>query len=181
MLIICNNTEIPPIPSRKEASIIFIDMFFIWILDIRERPFVISKIPIINGSIKEAGICIVLNNGISSMFIIYITWLSFNIEIITENITIKPPIIKIVDVALEIEFAINSPKFTKEAVLEDEFDIILRFFVFVGVYQNLNKIPTVIDDNICVMRSKIPIVVLPNILIPIVPTMKRGPRIICKT
>ena len=48
------------------------------------------------------------------------------------------------------------------------------------LFQNLNKNPTVRDASICVISNKKPIVELPNILIPTVPIINKGPRIICE-
>jgi len=47
-------------------------------------------------------------------------------------------------------------------------------------FQNLNKKPTVIQAKIWVIKSKNPIVEFANILIPTVPNINKGPRIISK-
>ena len=41
--------------------------------------------------------------------------------------------------------------------------------------------PTVIEDKMCINNSMIPIVVSPIKLIPTVPTIKRGPRVVGKS
>ena len=41
----CSNTEIPPNPSKKLHTIIFIEIVFIGILDTIATPFVSSTIP----------------------------------------------------------------------------------------------------------------------------------------
>jgi len=85
-----------------------------------------------------------------------------------------------VEIELEILCAIVSPN------LEiDIFLYLLGFlYKFTAVeeldFQNLNKKPTVIHANICVNRRRIPILKFPNILIPTVPTINNGPRVISK-
>ena len=46
--------------------------------------------------------------------------------------------------------------------------------------QKRNSIPTLIHPNMCVIKSKIPICVFPNILIPTVPIINRGPELFVK-
>lgn len=110
--------DIPPNPSKNEASIILIDIVLIWIFAIAEMPLVISKIPVKTGLMNTLGICKTLKNGIKNLLTILKKWLWLRIETITENITTKPPIISIVEVALDIELANTSPKLLKEILLE---------------------------------------------------------------
>ena len=60
-------------------------------------------------------------------------------------------------------------------------------FLFISVlkvevlnFQNLKIIPTVIQAKICVTSNNKPIVELPNILIPTVPTINNGPELLVK-
>lgn len=114
ILIICNKTEIPPKPSINEVRIILIEMAFICIQEILEIPFVISKKPINIGFTNEFGICKKLKNGVEKFVKNGNIWLSSKIEIITENNTTNPPIIKSVDVAFDILAAIIVPKLEME-------------------------------------------------------------------
>lgn len=114
----CNKTEIPPNPSKNAENKIFIESIFIWIFEINEIPFVISKIPVKNGVIKFVGICNKLNDGITIFDNIPNTLLVFNIEIITENNTTKPPIKSIVEVAFFMLVAITSPKLENVTVFD---------------------------------------------------------------
>ena len=77
----------PPHPSKKEERIMLIEIFFNGIVEIVKIPLVISTIPRIKLSTISVGICKKDNKG----FINNIKLLCFKIEIITENITIKPP------------------------------------------------------------------------------------------
>lgn len=63
----CNNTDIPPNPSRNAVKIIFNDISLIFIKEINEIPFVISKIPVNRGTINEDGICKISNMGLSKL------------------------------------------------------------------------------------------------------------------
>ena len=47
-------------------------------------------------------------------------------------------------------------------------------------FQNLKINPTVILASKCVTKSKIPIIVFPNILIPTVPIINKGPELLVK-
>ena len=118
MLSTCKNTEIPPKPSKNEVRIIFIEIAFIGILESKEIPFVISKKPVSKGAIKFIGICKILKMGTRVIVSKSINLLALKIEIITEKITTKPPIIIIVEVALDIELAIASPKFDKDILFD---------------------------------------------------------------
>ena len=101
MLKICIKTEIPPKPNTKDVIIIFIEIAFMWMQEIWEIPFVISKKPINIGLINEDGICKKLKKGAKKIVKAGSIWLSSKIDIITENKTTKPPIIKSVEVAFE--------------------------------------------------------------------------------
>ena len=179
----CKNTEIPPVPSKNAVRIIFIEIIFIGMLEIKEIPFVISKKPVSKGAINEVGMCKNSKQGTNINVSRSINPLVLKIDIITEKSTTNPPIIIIVEVALEIEFAIASPRFAKVKGLGLLFEksVTLLLFLELDAFQNLNKNPTVIQAKICVIKSNTPIKELLNILIPTVPTINRGPRIISKT
>lgn len=179
MLKICIKTEIPPKPNTKDVIIIFIEIAFMWMQEIWEIPFVISKKPINIGLINEDGICKKLKKGAKKIVKAGSIWLSSKIDIITENKTTKPPIIKSVEVAFDILVAIIEPK------LENEISLLFCGLKWnadkVFFFQNLNIKPTVRQAKIWDISKRIPIVLLPYIVIPIVPIIKSGPRIICKT
>lgn len=182
MLNTCKNTQIPPQPKRKEVIIKLIEMALIWTLDIRLIPFVISKRPVIIGEIKDESTCKKLNKGVMHIVSKFKIPEELKIEIIHAKITIKPPIIKIVDVADFILSEIISPKFEKEIIsfVEELLYLINIEFEEEDFFQNLNIIPTVIEEKKWVIKSKIPIKLLPNIEIPTVPIIKRGPELFVK-
>ena len=107
----------PPNPNKNAVRIIFIEIAFIGILEIKEIPFVISKKPVSKGAIKFIGRCKSSKKGTRVIVSKFINLLAWKIEIITEKITTKPPIIITVEVALDIELAIASPKFDKDTLL----------------------------------------------------------------
>lgn len=187
MLSTCKKTEKPPIPSKNEVKIIFVEIAFIGIEAIKAMPFVISKNPVSVGATKLLGIWKKLKNGIEVNVNIFNRRLALNIDIITEKITTKPPIISRVEVAFEIDVASISPKLEKDIFgVKDILVSFLLELIFEDVeidlyFQNLNKKPTVRQAKKCVINSKNPIEELPNILIPTVPIMNRGPGVICKT
>lgn len=149
-------TEIPPSPSKNAERIMLIEICFIWIVDIKAIPFVISKIPVRSGDTKEVGIVISLNAGEIIKVNAFNRRLALNIDIITENITTKPPIIIIVEVAFEMLAPITSPKLENETFLDFE-EYVLYFSVSIFKealrFQNLNKNPTVRHARICVINS----------------------------
>ena len=81
--------------------------------EIEKIPLVISTIPRIKLSATLTGICKLFNKG----FNISMKLLCFNIEIVTEKITIKPPIFKIVEIELVILLLIISPKLERQTLL----------------------------------------------------------------
>lgn len=87
----------------KEISFIFIEA-------IKEIPLVISNRPTSRGEIYWLGILKMEKVGVSILSNIEIIWLTLKIEIITENITTKPPIIRMVDIAFVILSDKTSPK-----------------------------------------------------------------------
>lgn len=98
----CNRTDIPPKPSKKAVKIRLIESFLLEILEIELIPFVISKKPLISGVAKEESI---LKKAKIGEILIEKTDnnpLDFNIDIILENITTKPPISKIVEMLFVI-------------------------------------------------------------------------------
>ena len=114
MLKTWRNIEIPPKPSKNAVNIIFIESFLQAIEDIKFIPLVISKNPVNNPEINEVSICIILNRGVNNVLTTFKTPLDFNIEIILEKITTKPPIKTIVEILLVILSDNTSPKFEKE-------------------------------------------------------------------
>ena len=84
--------------------------------------------------------------------------LTFKIEIITENRTTNPPIIIIVETADWILVPSISPIF--DTVIFWSLLSFLETLYWIGVleflFQNLNKIPTVIQPKICVINNRIP-------------------------
>lgn len=109
----CNKTEIPPNPNKKAVKIILIEIALLGIKDNRLIPFVISKIPteialenLLSIPKKSKIYPIELEN-------ILIIWLFSNIETITENSMINPPIKRTVEVAFFILFPNISPKSEK--------------------------------------------------------------------
>ena len=107
----------------------------------------------------------------------------FKIEIILEKITTNPPIIKTVEMLLIILFPKTSPKLEKVTflfLLKLDFEFLSILKVDLLNFQNLKIIPTVIQAKICVTSNNKPIVELPNILIPTVPTINNGPELLVK-
>ena len=167
-------------PSKNAVRIILIDIALICMFETKAIPFVISKIPVINGEANGVGICSNLKQGDTNNVKILSNLLALNIEIITENKTTNPPIIIIVEVALKIEFDNISPKFEKAIFFdswEELLEVLLKGEFF---FQNLNKNPTVIQESKCVIKSKKPISELPNIFIPTVPIINKGPELLVK-
>jgi len=83
-------------------------------LEIVLIPFVISKNPLINGGKNEVSIFNRLKIGKFKVAKKLIIPVVFKIDIILENIITKPPINKIVDVALVILSAKTSPRFEND-------------------------------------------------------------------
>ena len=104
------------------------------------------------------------------------------IDIITQNITINPPINNVVFIALKIEFDKISPKFASEISLEGKrglapFSLFsTKVFLFLG-FHHLNIKPTVKPAKICVINNKIPTCLFLNKPIPTVPIIKSGPEL----
>ena len=106
----CKNIDIPPVPNKKAVNIIFKEIAFICIFEINAIPFVISNNPVIIGAIKVVGILKNLKHGDIISVNKSKKLLALNIDIITEKITINPPIIVIVEIALYIELDNIIPK-----------------------------------------------------------------------
>lgn len=164
-----SNTEIPPKPSKKAHSTIFIEIFFVAIDVISDTPFVSSIIPDIIGLAKERGILSNFKMGYKMYDITSNILLLFNIDITTEKITTKPPIIIIVVLDSKIALERIAPKSFKvhawtslqRGMLAETF----LEFCFILEYNPKIK-PTEIADKICVKNSKIPIEEFENIVIP---------------
>ena len=179
----CRKTEIPPKPRRKAAKIILIESFLHAIEEIILIPFVISNKPVINPLAKVISILKNLKIGLTRFTILFRIPLAFNIDIMLEKITIKPPIIRIVEILFVMLSDSISPRldiFTKVLV-----DLLSEIWVvFLGLkeafFQNLKIIPTVIQAKICVINNNSPITELPNIKIPTVPIIKSGPELFVK-
>ena len=139
----------------------FIEIFLQLTDEIKWRPLVISKSPVSNPEIKSVFIFRKLKNGDISLEQRLKRPLDLNIEIIVEKRTTKPPIKKIVLIAFIMLSDKISPKLENENAciffLETLLDFI--FNVFESFFQNLKIIPTVIQANICVIKSRIPIIV----------------------
>ena len=106
--------EIPPKPNKKAVNIILIESFLQAIEAIKFIPLVISKNPVNKPEIKAVSICKKLKIGLNIKLTIFKIPLDFNIEIMLENITTKPPINKIVEILLVILLEITSPRFEKD-------------------------------------------------------------------
>lgn len=152
--------------------------------EIRDIPFVISNIPVRNGAMKQEGICKTSKIGTKILEITYNIELDWSIETITEKITINPPIIRIVDVAFVILELKASPRLESDSWFLDWLFLSLNTTELVDLafpcFQNLNKKPTVKHAKMCVINNNMPIVELPNILIPTVPIINRGPELFVK-
>ena len=177
-----NKIEIPPRPRRKAVIIMFTEIFFKGIFEIILIPFVISKIPVNKELEISFGTLRKLQIGSKVKEIISVMWEVFNIEIITEKSTINPPIISIVEMAEDMLSPNCSPKLEIVTFCNlfsdlEAGDIISSLEDF---FQNLNNMPTLIHPKICVIKSKSPIMELPNKTIPQVPTIKRGPELLVK-
>lgn len=159
MLKTWSKIESPPNPSRKAVTIMFVEIFFSFIKDTMLIPLVISKIPVNTDAIIWEGRFKNVQTGLSKIQTKSVIPLTFKIEIITENKTIKPPIIRIVEIADWMLEPSTSPKF--ETVIFWSLLSYLEILYFLKVaeffFQNLNKIPTVIHPKICVIKSKMPI------------------------
>ena len=103
-----------PNPNKKLDKIIFKDKLLHWNEVESLRPFVTSKSP--------DRMDLVIFSEIPKLVKIFERklkiWDSFKIEIITENSTINPPIVKIKLIELLIDSPSISPKFEREIVGE---------------------------------------------------------------
>lgn len=169
MLKTWSNTEIPPKPSKKAHSTIFIEIFFVAIDVIRDTPFVSSIIPDIIGLANDIGTLSNFKIGYKMYDITSNILLLFNMDITTENITTNPPIIIIVLLDSSIAAERIAPKSFKVQVWEFlliGIPVELFLEVCITLEYNPNIKPTEIADKICVKNSKIPIEEFENIVIP---------------
>lgn len=122
-----------------------IENFFRGIAEIAKIPLVISTIPKKKLSTSSEGICKIFSKG----FNISMKLLCFNIEIITEKITINPPIFKIVEIELVILLLIISPKLDRQTLLFKSllFEWLLIKLLELEDFQNLKQIPTDKQDK----------------------------------
>ena len=210
ILYTCKNTEIPPKPSRNAERIMFILIDFMGIIEICLIPLVISNIPVKMGVQKLVSKFNILNMGeLISVNVLKIP-LVFSIDMMLEKMIINPPIIRIVFVLLVMLSDRILPRFDIVILsVLDVLGFFIEFFdswldllkslflLFVSVCcvfvcflvlvselfllpQKRNSIPTLIHPNMCVIKSKTPICVFPNILIPTVPIINRGPELFVK-
>ena len=89
----CNPIDIPPKPNRKEQRMVVIETFFVIILHTCFTPLVSSNIPVIKGLPKQESIPNQENTGARMIWIPSNKWVLLQIEIMTENKTMNPPII----------------------------------------------------------------------------------------
>ena len=122
-----------------------IETFFRGIAEIAKIPLVISTIPKKKLSTSSEGTCKIFSKG----FNISMKLLCFNIEIITEKITINPPIFKIVEIELVILLLIISPKLDRQTLLFKSllFEWLLIKLLELEDFQNLKQIPTDKQDK----------------------------------
>lgn len=106
----CKSTEKPPKPKTNEQITSCICILIVVELQIKEIPFVTSIKPVSKPILTELGIL----KKLSKLDNIIKMWLVCNIDIIIENRTTKPPIIRIVLIAFMILLDKTSPKLQKE-------------------------------------------------------------------
>ena len=107
----------PQNQKKKDVRIIFVDIALMGTETIKDIPVVISRIPVINGAMKEEGTFIILKLGEIINVKKFKSLLDLNIEIITENNTTNPPIDIILEIDEDMDFDRNSPKFDKQITL----------------------------------------------------------------
>ena len=170
MLKTCSSTETPPKPSKKAHNTILIDMFFEATEVISDTPFVSSIIPEMIGLAKEKSILRNFKIGYEINDIISNILLLLNIEITTEKITTKPPIIIIVLLESIMASERIPPKFLtlQSWILSVWIEVVKELWLalFLCFENTPNMMPTEIADNIWVINNKIPILEFENILIP---------------
>ena len=81
-----------------------------------------------------------------------------------------------------MELAKTSPKFDNDILEGNLLEVSIKevLLLFLPLFHHLNKIPTVIQASICVIRSKIPVLVSLKSPIPTVPTINKGPELFVK-
>lgn len=172
----------PPLPNKNAVKTNFTEIFFIFIKDIWFIPLVISNKPVKKLDAILFGIFKYEHSGEKKLSIIFTIPEVFNIEIITEKSTIKPPIIRVEEIAVLIPEPKTSPKLLNvifcNLFWDKEAGLKLNFGA--SFFQNLKIKPTVIELKICVKKSKKPIRELPKSEIPHVPIIKRGLELLVK-
>ena len=108
--------EIPPKPSKKAVRIILKEIFLQAMEEIIFIPFVISKMPVKNPCMKLVSIFRKESKGFSKIVMLFNMPLALRIDRILENMTINPPIKRIVEMLLVILSARISPRLEKEAL-----------------------------------------------------------------
>ena len=134
-------------------------MFLLAISAISQIPFVSSISPVIIPFRYLSEIPKTLDSGeirLTNKFNIPIL---FNIEITTEKSTTNPPIRNMVLIEFIMELAKTSPKFDNDILEGNLLEVSIKevLLLFPPLFHHLNKIPTVIQASICVIRSKIPV------------------------
>ena len=176
MLNTCKSTEKPPKPKIKAQIIILIFILKKLLKHIYEIPFVTSIKPVNNDIVKESEIPKILKKFENKIK----TLLLLSIEIIIENKTTKPPIVKIVFIADNILLDKISPKLLNDReLLSIEYSEVLECLCL-DLPHHLNKKPTVKQLRICVINKTKPIYGLENIPTPTVPIIKSGPELLVK-
>lgn len=172
----------PPKPNKKAVSTIFIEIFLQTMEEIVLIPFVISNKPVKNPCVKLISKLKKTKIGLIKFAKTPRIPLVFNIDIILENNTTNPPIIRSVEMLFVMLSDRISPRLSKFTGLELEvilvFSTIVSFFEF--FFQNLKTIPTVIHPKKCVINNNIPIEVFLKSNIPTVPIINKGPELFVK-
>ena len=185
MLKTWSNTDIPPNPNKNAQMIIFEERVLLTTELTSDTPLVSSIIPEMIGLAKDKSIFKSFNGMYNKYENIFKILLFPKIEIITEKITTKPPII--IMVLLDSNIAVESmlPKLLNVHIsLDEELNEcpkVLFLDLCLKCAKSPNKIPTVIAESVCVINKSNPILEFENIEIPYGSNYKEWTRIICKT
>lgn len=147
----------PPKPSKNAVKVMVIEIDFVFIVTILLKPLVSSTRPEMIGFIYSTFNPKILNNGVNKVENIYNNPELFKIDIITEKIITKPPIITIVLIEFIILLDNISPKLEKDKFSLELIETFLEItFSLSCSFQNLNKNPTIIHAKKCVKKSNKP-------------------------
>lgn len=185
MLKTCKSTDIPPNPN-KNAQIIMLAERALLITELtRDTPLVSSIIPEMIGFAKDKSIFKSFNGMYNKYENISKILLLPKIEIITEKITTKPPIIIIVLLASNIALESILPRLLNvHNSLVDELYECSKILFLNLCFKRANcpnKIPTVIAESVCVINKRKPMLELENMEIPYGSNYKEWSGIVCKT